>query len=240
MNPWLRCSMATFGISVILFIYLCCIMMGCARVNLGLEDDGKIGFDKAGGYCSPERGLAIKKMENLPVLQPDQPEVQLTTKERSASQPEATPPKPEIELTIKTKSGLEVMGGPKPASQPKPTPLPKEKAEQKGVEATKNKSASQPKTETPEPKPSPERTGYYGIIYNEDRYYPISIKISGPERQSFKVLPTQTIDVWLIPGKYTAKFFKRGSPAGTENFTVDGRISNYQGKRVHWYLGWAR
>jgi len=137
---------------------------GCARVNLGLDETGKIGFDKAGGYCSPERGLAIKKLEDLPVLQPG-----------------------------------------------KETPV------------------------------SPaERKGYWGVVFNEDRYQSINIKLNGPDPQAFNVLPGQQIDAWLIPGNYTAISTRNGRQVGTWEFKVDGSIKNFQGKKVHWYVGWAQ
>jgi hypothetical protein len=46
------------------------IISGCAaRVNLGLDQNGNIKFDRAGGYSSPERGLRIKlKQEETKTL----------------------------------------------------------------------------------------------------------------------------------------------------------------------------
>ena len=80
--------------------------------------------------------------------------------------------------------------------------------------------------------------GYKGIVVNLDSRRRINIHIDGPEKKRYFLGPGQTEEDFLIPGTYTAIFYKGQSIVGTWRFIVGAEQYSYMGRKVHWYTGY--
>ena len=80
--------------------------------------------------------------------------------------------------------------------------------------------------------------GYRGLIANLDKYDNVNVHLNGPEKKRYFLKPNDVEYDNLIPGTYTALFYKGENIVGTWQFTVGIEQFSYMGEKVHWYTGY--
>jgi hypothetical protein len=78
--------------------------------------------------------------------------------------------------------------------------------------------------------------GYRGVIKNFDNRSNVNIVLQGPENPSFFLAPGQKLTVYLIPGDYSANFYRNNKRIKIWNFSVTAEESNFMGEKVFFYL----
>ena len=81
------------------------------------------------------------------------------------------------------------------------------------------------------------QTGYRGKIANFERYDKVNFILKGPETKGWLLLPGQTKEYYLLPGKYTAEAYIGGHKVdGPKPFTVSVQTHNFLGEELHWFV----